>query len=338
MSFYLQGMIIITAFFLVSVWAKSLINIAEALFIAPRYGFCCKQVSMLWWTFVKERGKWTCNNERFAMVFQYVVNVDIEKPIPEDIDKKERIYVTLSKGITLLMSLVILVLCKGPVHALIQFECSNAVELFIAAFSVGMVWHSIVDVFISLYTYLIIMKRLGGYVDSLIKRLRNGESYESMNLLPVGELSYKKPTMYEKGMYYLFYIPYLISVGRLEELKQPIQEMTDHYLAREYILQETPMYYWLIYYYSRYEVNEYYANAFYRKVSSTLENDMDSNGKRVLAYYYYGIKQDINMARKYVEEGMAGIDKFGLSGAEREMERKLLMELDEMITDKVLKS
>ncbi len=338
MSFYTQGMIVITAFFLVSVWVKTLINIGEALLVAPRYGFCCKQVSIFWWGFKKEQGKWTCNRERFSMVFQYAVNVDIEKPIPEDIDKKERIYVALSKAITFLVSMIVFVLCKDFVRALVRFECSNAVELFLAAFSVGMVWHSVVDVFISLYTYLVIMKRLGGYVDSLIKRLRNGEMYESMNLQPVENLPYKNPTMYEKGMYYLFYIPYLISVGRIEELKQPIKEMTDHYLTREYILQETPMYYWLLYYYSRYEVNEYYAKTFYHKISSTLEKDMDSNGRRVLAYYHFGVKQDINMAKKYLEEGLAGIEKFGLPGAEREMERKLLLELDEAITDKVIKN
>lgn len=337
MSFYTQGMLVITAFFLVSVWAKTLINIVEALFLAPRYGFCCKQVSIFWWVFKKEQGKWTCNRECFSLIIQYTVSVDIEKPIPEDIDKKERIYVALSKAITFLVSMIVLVLCKDFVHALVRLECSNAVELFFAAFSVGMVWHSIVDVFISLYTYLVLMKRLGGYVDSLIKRLRNGETYESMNLQPVEDLPYKNPTMYEKGMYYLFYIPYLICMDRIEALKQPIKEMTDHYLAREYILQETPIYYWLIYYYSRYEVNEYYANVFCHKVSSTLEKDMDANGRRVLAYYYYGIKHDIETSRRYVEEGMSVIEKYGLPGAERELERKLLMELDEMITAKILR-
>ncbi len=337
MSFYTQGMLVITAFFLVSVWVKSLINIVEALFLSPRFDFCCKQVTVLWWRFVKENGKWRCYTDQFALVFQYVTCVDIEKPVSEDIDKKEKAYVALSKAITLCISLLILVLCREMVFSFVRWDCSSAVEWFLAPFAIGMVWHSVVDVFIALYVHLVVMKRLGGYVDSLIKRLRQGDSYESMNLKPLEELPYEKPTSMEKNMYYQFYIPYLISVGKTEEMKKPIKEMTDYFLPREYILQETLNYYWLLYYYSRYEENTYYADIFYRKISSTLEKDTDANGKRVLAYYYYGIKKDVEKARRYVEEGMAVIEKFGLPGAERELERKLLMELDEMITAKVLR-
>lgn len=72
--------------------------------------------------------------------------------------------------------------------------------------------------------------------------------------------------------------------------------------------------------------------------AKTLINIVDANGRRVLAYYYYGIKHDIEKSRRYVEEGMSVIEKYGLPGAERELERKLLMELDEMITANILRS
>ena len=338
MSYYSQMMIVLIAFFLVSVWVKSLIKILGALYIAPKFGYCCKQISVLWWTFLKKDEKWSCHLGKCALVFQHMLCIDIKKPVPKDINKKGRMYTVLSHGITLLISLVVLILCKKSVISFISFDCSNGLELFCAAFSVGMVFHSLADIVISLYTNMVIMKRLGGYVDSLINRLRNGESYESMNLKPVAELPYKNPTMLEKNLYYMLYLSYLIVVGKIEDMKAPINEMTAFFLQREYILQETLSYYCLIFYYSRYEINAQYADIFLRKVYSTIEKDSDANAKRVLAYYYYGVKHDIEKARQYVKEGIAVVNNFGLPGAERELEQRLLFELDDIITKKLLEN
>ena len=107
--------------------------------------------------------------------------------------------------------------------------------------------------------------------------------------------------------------------------------MTEYFAKREFILQETLSYYWLIFYYSRYEINPVNADTFFERVSRTLLNDSDANAKRVLAYYYYGVKNDIPKAQQYLREGFAVVDKFSVPGAERDLERKLLLDLDEII-------
>ena len=161
--------------------------------------------------------------------------------------------------------------------------------------------------------------------------MRQGIPFEQMDLKPVSQLPYKNPSKLEKMMYYQLYIPYLIDRNDIEGLKDPIREMTDFYGKRDYIVQETLSYYWLIFYYSRYEINPANADAFFTRVSGTLLSDSDSNAKRVLAYYHFGVKRDVEKAEQYIKEGLAVIDKFSLPGAEREQERKLLLDLEAII-------
>ena len=90
-------------------------------------------------------------------------------------------------------------------------------------------------------------------------------------------------------------------------------------------------YMWLIFWYSRYDIDPSAAKAFYDRVGHVLENDKDANAKRVLGYYAFGIERDIYKAQRYVNEGLAVIESFSLPGEEREMERKLLRELQGFI-------
>lgn len=331
MSVTTKFMIAIFAVFIVSIWALSLLKILLHLTIAPKFGMRCCTISGFGLLFMNEDGRWKCAKDKFSPIIQDVLIVDISKPVPDDIDKKERHYLLFCKTMEVLFSVVLFLLLKDRVRATMVWEGVSGVDLFLGSFAYGVIFQAFCHFIITVYVQIMVTKNLGGYVNSLLKKLRQGVSFEAMGLKPVSQLPYKKPNNIEKMMYYQIYVPYLISTGDIDGLKEPIEEMRKYFAKRDYIIQETLSYYWLIFYYSRYELISVNADAFYTRVSGTLLNDPDANAKRVLAYYYYGVKNDVEKARQYIREGLAVIDKFSAPGAERELERKLLLELDEII-------
>ncbi len=331
MSFYVKVFIILTAFLPVAVSVKSIIDMLFSLIFASKFGLKCSQISLFGIMLINHDGKWNYSFDKFVPLCQHNVIVDLSKQIPEDAEKKDKQYSALRVAVLLLASVCILVLCRNSVAELRDFKDISAIDLFVSSFAIGMVYHSLASLIICIYTYNVVMKRLGGYVRILTDRLRRGETFKSLELKPVNQLPYKNPSNTEKMMYYNFYLAYLLSEGRVGDMQAPICEMTTLLSSRDYIMQETLNYYWLIFYYSRFEINPTLADLFLEKVRAVIFNDLDSNAKRVLAYYYYGIKQDVNRAKRYVDEGLASLDKFSVSGDERELERKLLLELNEHI-------
>ncbi len=331
MSVTTKFMIAIFAVFVVSIWALSLLKILLHLTIAPKFGMRCCTISGFGLLFINEDGKWKCRKDKFLPIIQDMLIVDITKPVPADIEKKSMYYSLLCNAAEFLLAIAVFLLLKNQVRATMAWEDVGAVDLFLGALAYGMILQAFCHVLINFYAHFVIMKRLGGYVNELIKKLRQGVSFEAINLKPLSQLPYKKPSNLEKMMYYQMYVPYLIWTGDIDGLKEPMEEMRKYFAKRDFIIQETLNYYWLIFYYSRYEIIPANADAFFTRVSGTLLSDPDSNAKRVLAYYYYGVKNNVEKARQYIREGLAVIDKFSAPGAERELERKLLLELDEII-------
>ena len=149
-----------------------------------------------------------------------------------------------------------------------------------------------------------------------------------MNLRPVAELPYENPNKIEIMLYNSIY---LHINGRINEMSPVIAEMTEYFRNREFNSAEMMNYMWLIFWYSRYDLQPQTARVFYDRVSSVLLTDHEANSKRVLGYYAFGIERDVFKARQYVTEGLAVVDDFSLPGEEREMERRLLLELQGFI-------
>ena len=125
----------------------------------------------------------------------------------------------------------------------------------------------------------------------------------------------------------------MLETGNIAAMHKPIQDMTNYFRNQHFIMAQTPNYYWLVFYYSRYELNPSAATYFLNMIRDSIEHDKDANAKRVLAYYAFGIEQDFPKARRLVNEGFACVDSFSV-GAERELERKLLLELDGFLRQK----
>ena len=323
----LKFMAAITGFFLIAIWVRELIQLVTALLLAPRFDFKVKKFIVFNQIFTKEDDKWVRTTGKRSALIQCLPTVDISKHHePGEMEKKEKQMEFLRIFIQLVISALLLFVCLKPCQRVLN-QSGSFLDWFLAGLSTGLCWHSIVTLGIRIYVYGVMMKKLPGYVQTLINRLRAGERFSDMGLRPVEELPYKDPKPMEKMFYYLFYLPAMLESGQIGAMQKPIREMTAYFRDREYLVGETGNYYWLVFYYSRFELNPAAATHFLNKIRPNIEQDKDANGKRVLAYYAFGIEQDFPKARKYLDEAYAVIDKFS-AGGERELERRLLADLD----------
>lgn len=318
------------SFFVVSIWLKELVQLCTGLLLAPIFGFKLNRFSLFGLGFTKEDGAWKCSRGTPSILIQSLITVDLTKSYtPEEIEKKEKQFETLRILILFAVSGAIMPLCFQPILHVINHSASVP-DAFLAGLGIGMCWHSLAALLIRLYVYGIMMKKLSGYVQTLTNRLRAGERFSVLGLRPIEELPYQNPTQIEKMLYYSYYLSAMLEQGEIGALQKPTREMTSYFRERDYILQNTWHYYWLIFYYSRYELNPMLATHFLNKVRNTIENDKDVNAKRVLAYYAFGIEQNFSKSRMLADEAYAVLEKFPTEG-ERELERKLLAELDSFL-------
>ena len=182
-----------------------------------------------------------------------------------------------------------------------------------------------------LYIHIFSRKSLMGYCIYLQKRIRSGLPLDDTMMLPLNQLPYKHYDSSAKLRYYRFYFLYLLWVGRYNDLREPAYEMTSSLRYKSYILSETGNYYDLIYYYSRVEPDRESAMHFMNKMRAVLADDPDANAKRVIAYYAYFVEGDRQKARVFIDQAKAVVDVFSVPGIERELERRLVNELDEIL-------
>lgn len=325
--------IIVVGLLILSTIAGQIVRVILDIIITPLFGFKIRSFSFFGLLFLKQDGKWKVSFKRLSWSCQSEVIRDLSKPIPEDLWKKEKQANYFIRILMLLFGVFLLFISLEYFLKLFHRETLSSMELFIISFVTGIVCHSISYLLICIYTYQIIIKRLGGYTDNILKKLMKGYSFESLYLVPVEELPYRHISNIERLQYDSIYVYYLVATGKTRELQKISYEMTSLLDDTVFIIQQTGIYYWLVYYYSRYEINPQKADRYLKTVWPVLSMDSDANAKRVLASYYYGIKNDMKMATDYLKEGLACVNQFSI-GAERELEKQLLEDLAYCIKQK----
>ena len=318
---------IVFAFFFFSIQLKQLVNVAFTVLAAKHFGLKCDSVSLFGLLLKKHDDKWEYVKGKPTLICNAGITLDLSlQQTPEQIDRNEKLFSIIQRIILVILSILFVFLFRGLMIDGLTLK-GNILEVFAAYFAFGMCFHTLASIFIYFYTFQVAMKKLGGYYGAQIKKIRSGEKIASLDLKPIDQLGFDKPTKAERGMYNTLYATYLIASGRTDELAPVAHELHAQYSNSEYLLAETGAYYFLIFYYSRYELNPTIASHYLKKCAATISADKDSNGKRVLAYYAFGIEQDFAKSRALLNEAFAVIEKFSI-GDERELERKLLWELD----------
>lgn len=321
------------AFFFVSIQLKQLILVIHSLLFSKPLGLKCDSVSLFGLLLTRQNDKWVYTKGKPTLLCNANIKIDLDRELTEkQIERNDKIFTFSYRVILIIISVLLVFLFRGSMVKGLTLKGTIS-EVFAAYFAFGMCFHTVASIIIFIYTYEIAMKRLGGYYQTQITKIRSGVRFADLDLKPIDQLGYNNPSKAERGLYNTLYATYLTATDRIEELAAVAHDLTAQFHDSEYILQETPAYYFLIFYYSRYELNPNLAKHFLDKCISTISSDKDTNAKRVLAYYAFGIEQDFPKARKYLTEAFETYVNFS-TGDERELERKLLWTLDRFLKDK----
>lgn len=311
-----------------AMYTKDIILLIADFIFAPLFRFRVKMVSFFGLSFIlEEEDKWKFSYTKKIPLIQHSVLRDTRKPI-DSFNDKDSVFLNIIEGIVLISASS--AVCFA-FRELIFKSGKTIPEYFAVGFACFMLLFSLKYVLITVYVHLIVMKRLGGYVEQLIGRLKHGETFSALDLKPVSELGFKNPTFVEQEQYYMVYMGYLAETGNTEAMRQPSHMVMERMRERDFILQDGLKYYWLIYYFSDVEPNKANADLLLQKIGNVIYDDNLPNAKRVLAYYVFNHEHDLERAEELVTEGFAALESGTFTNAERILERSLLTQLNTRI-------
>lgn len=303
-----------------------------SLLLAPSFGLKVNMITLWGNIFTKKDGEWVRTRGKFSFLPQTRTIIDISKPIPENPHTK-------TIPIDLIMIGTHLLITIGMLFAWLAVPLSDdfivVVEWRTVLFWMFIDCALVTILHISLFIRVHFIKKSGleGHCEYLLNCMRRGEDFPASYMRPVEELPFGSPKQATKIKYYRLYTMYLLWTGQYDRLYLPMHETAVYLRNRSYVVSDTGYYYDVVFYYSRFEFDPSAARYFMDKIRSVLASDPDANAKRVLAYYAYGVENDREKARYFINEALAVVDNFSLPGMERELERRLVTELDERLTD-----
>ena len=221
-----------------------------------------KSVSFFGLAFNLQNGKWVASKHKKTALIQHDVRFDDRIPVEKYDDKKSKWLQLTTTVIKILAAAAICFACRG----FFAKDKKSPLDILVISFALGMVLQALTSLGIFLYTHLVLMKRLGGYVNTLLSRLRNGEELSSLNMQPVEMLPYENPTNTEKILYYQVYMAHLAASDNYEAMREPSHQAMNYIMNHDYFTQETLAYYWLIFYFSEVEPDEQSAKALLEKL------------------------------------------------------------------------
>ena len=303
------------------------LHILFVLIAAPAFGLIVYVVSFWGNIFTRNGGKWVSTRGRFSPMWQFGVQYDMNKPIPENNRSLILLFDTLTLLFQFLLTAAVFLIYRSvPENGFPVNWRSVMLWVFIE-----FILLCVLQVVVHIKTHFIKRKGLEGYIDDLFARFRRGEAFPDSMMRPVQELPFAGCSDKTKIRYYRFYIMHLLWTGQYDRLYLPVHETAAYLRNKAFLISDTGYYYDVVFYYSRFEYDPEQAHFFMDRIRSVLAADPDANAKRVLAYYAYGVENDKEKARLFTDQALAVADNFSLPGMERELERRLINELDERL-------
>lgn len=173
---------------------------------------------------------------------------------------------------------------------------------------------------------------LTSYWKETLRQLSLGSSLDDVRMPPYQEL-YRDASEEEILLYDGIRFMQKMWQRDYETLKEIAGECDSiiRHRGYDYIRVLTNVYYNMIFYYSYIERSPERAGRYYQVVKRDLEQDMDSNGRRVMAYYTYFCKGQPQEAMKMLQDGQRVLHRLSKNSFEIAYEQRLLEELEDMI-------
>lgn len=299
----------------IGIYLASFIGALIGLFVTMINGFKFKYFRTLFFDISDVNGKIKFTIRKFTPISQY-------QTIKTNFTDKEDIMIS---AIHIAVMWVVTILIFVPIF----FGGSAQVDLYeddVDNLFRGIAWAIILDnliiTFLTISAHVNAKKSLRGRLKQIGRAWINGKRLEDMELLPHEQLGLKT-TKYDLLLYENLRFMQKLSIGLYSELL-PIVEFLESNLTEGYIRSEAPVFSTIIFYYSYINRNAEKAVYYFGEAEDDLKHDMDSNGRRVMAYYEYYILGQREQAKKTAMDGLKVIDNFSISDDERDKERKWL--------------
>jgi hypothetical protein len=313
-------------FWWLAILTKCIVLLITDLIFAPLFNMRVKSVSLFGLTLHIVDEKWTFSLMKPSPSIQHKVVWDLRKPNNQYNDKDSFRLRLMELFLFIIATAAVCFIFRGMIFKAHR----NIYELFALYYACGLVFQLFWRIYVLVCTQKL-LKGMGEYINSLLSRIRSGETFSQLELKPINELSFKNITFVHKQLYYPIYMGYLADTGNTRDMCAPSHEMMEHYRDKEANLYQMLSYYWLIYYYSVVEPNKVNADLLMEKIGDSIYDDKCANGKRVLACYTFAHEHDLERAEELVTEGFAALESGNLSNAEKILERSLLTQLNTQI-------
>ncbi len=300
---------------IIGLYLASFIGALLGLFVTMINGFKFKYFRTLFFDISDVNGKIKFTIRKFTPISEY------QTIKPGLTDKEDIIVSVMGIAIMWAVSILIFVLAFFNGQGQTDLYADIMYNLF-QGIACAIIFHSLFVTVSTIYFYVNAKKSLRGWIKQVVKAWINGKRLEDMELPPHEQLSLKT-TRYDLLLYENLRFMQKLSLGLYNELL-PIVEFLEDNLMQGYMRSEGSVYGAIIFYYSYINRNEKKAAYYFGKAEDDLRHDMESDGRRVMAYYEYYILGQKEQAVKTAMDGLKVIDKFSICDEERKMERKLL--------------
>lgn len=237
-------------------------------------------------------------------------------------DKEDKMISVMHLAVMWAVSILIFVLALVGTQGRLDDLYEDNVYTFFMGMAFAVVFDSVFITFLAISGHVNAKKSLRGRLKQIGRAWISGSRLADMELPPYEQLGLKT-TKYDIVFYEALRFMQKLYLGRYSELL-PIVERLEGNLSEGYLRAEAPIYYTIIFYYAYISPNAEKAVYYFGEAEDDLKHDMDSDGRRVMAYYEYYILGQKEQAKRTAMEGLKVIDKFSICDEEREQERKLL--------------
>ncbi len=305
------GFGIITGWFI-----ASFIGALIGLFVTMINGFKFKYFRTLFFDISDVNGRIKFTIRKFTPVSSYLT---IKTGLT---DKEDKMISVMHIAVMWAVSILTFAMAHFGTQGRVDDLYEDNVYTFLWGMAFAVVLDSVFITFLAISAHVNAKKSLRGRLKQIGKAWINGSRLEDMALPPHEQLGLKT-TKYAILSYEGLRFMQKLWLGSYSELL-PIVECLEGNLAEGYLRSEATIYNIIIFYYSYINPNAEKAVYYFGEAEDDLKHDMDSNGRRTMAYYEYYILGQKEQAKKTAMDGLRVIDKFSICDEEREQERKLL--------------
>lgn len=260
----------------------------------------------------------------FGMDLKKLEGVDNKK-----ITAKEGAFLLTTALLNVLVGAGVLALCFWGTFTTRYYTLASISFLFGISYFVIAIVRTIMVIRVVIRTG---SKTLARYTQSQIALLRNGVTFDKMDLKPVNELGFKKIWDSERRIYFVLYFEYLDYNDRLGELNAAVADIERSLLPGKSAGSKVDqaVFELLVYYYSYHNIVPSKAKEYYHRVIDEITKDTDSFASCIKGFYELYCFGNADKAMEYVLKAQEKFDKVQ-SAAEKEYVRKCIARLNQAI-------